>query len=120
MAAQGGTETLLECSKFVSKKNTRMYSQYPNPYQPAPSPTAFDEQKNLKLKQLQVDSILKRFPNARIVSFDKSTIDIPVIFKGNNQVTFRMFDIFCYFFFTNCNPSFEVICLQHFPNSHLL
>lgn len=46
-------------------------------------------QTNIKLRQLQVDGVLKRFPNARTISYDRSVVDVPLLMKST-QITFRI------------------------------
>lgn len=45
----------------------------------------------MKLKQLQIESVNRRYPNVRVISYDRNVLDVPLLLTNNNaQITFRV------------------------------
>ncbi|KAL0481846.1 vacuolar protein sorting protein 37A [Acrasis kona] len=60
---------------------------YPNPNM---SGSFYNANDTMRLRSMQVDTVVKRYPNTRIVSHDRSVFDVPVILKNNAQLNFRV------------------------------
>ncbi|KAF0974797.1 hypothetical protein FDP41_006271 [Naegleria fowleri] len=83
-------------SSFSNLKASPFYTSNPSPVMMngvmASSNTAsLEQQQAQRTRQLQADSVIKRFHNAKIVSTnDNNVVDVPITLKNGQQLTFRI------------------------------